>query len=173
MRQFYSQLSATRLIACEQTPYLEDIVKSGRARGTRKETRRRATGERRENLQRSLINFHCHPGRQLFHSRLLDMRQFYSQLSATRLIACEQTPYLKDIVKSGRARGMRKETQSRATRGRRENLQRSLINFHFHPGNPETPQSVKTVTANLPQIRKVTFACQVQTAEGAQNLFIH
>ena len=43
----------------------------------------------------------------------------------------------------------------------KESLQRSLINFHFHPGNHGTPQSVKTVTANMPQIRKVTTACQV------------
>ena len=36
--------------------------------------------------------------------------------------------------------------------------------FHFHPGNPETLQSVKTVTANVPQIKKVTTACQVAFA---------
>ena len=51
-------------------------------------------------------------------------------------------------------------TRERGGRGK-ESLQRSLINFHFHPGNPGTPQSVKTVTANVPQIRKVTTACQV------------
>ena len=35
-------------IACEQALYLGDIVvKSGRARGTREETRRRGTGERK------------------------------------------------------------------------------------------------------------------------------
>ena len=45
-------------------------------------------------------------------------------------------------------------TRDRGGRGK-ESLQRSLINFHFHPGNPGTPQSVKTVTANVPQIRKV------------------
>ena len=33
--------------------------------------------------------------------------------------------------------------------------------FHFHPGNPGTLQSVKTVTANVPQIRKVKTACQI------------
>ena len=43
-------------------------------------------------------------------------------------------------------------------------LQRSLINFHFHPGNPGTPQSVKIVTANVPQIRKVTTACSLPLA---------
>ena len=38
---------------------------------------------------------------------------------------------------------------------RKESLQRSLQNFHFHPAKtPGTTQSVKTVTANMPQIRK-------------------
>ena len=49
-------------------------------------------------------------------------------------------------------------TRERGGRGK-ESLQRSLINFHFHPGNPGTPQSVKTVAANVPQIRKVTTTC--------------
>ena len=54
--------------------------------------------------------------------------------------------------------GERSEPRKNArARGRgKESLQRSLINFHFHPGNPGTPQSVKIVTANVPQIRKVT-----------------
>ena len=53
-------------------------------------------------------------------------------------------------------------------------LSRSLINFHFHPGNPGTPQSVKTVTANVPQIRKVTTACQVSLdSRGRVELFIY
>ena len=45
--------------------------------------------------------------------------------------------------------GERSESRENArARGRgKESLQRSLINFHFHPGNPGTPQSVKTVTA--------------------------
>ena len=46
-------------------------------------------------------------------------------------------------------------------RGVEESLQQSLLNFHFYPGNPRTPQSVKTVTANVPHIIKVTTACQV------------
>ena len=33
--------------------------------------------------------------------------------------------------------------------------------FHFHPGNPGTLQSEKTVTANVPQIRKMKTACQI------------
>ena len=59
--------------------------------------------------------------------------------------------------------GKRSEPRENArARGRgKESLQRSLINFHFYPGNPRTPQSVKTVTANVPQIKKVTTACQV------------
>ena len=60
-------------------------------------------------------------------------------------------------------------------RGRgKESLQWSLINFHFHPGNPGTLQSVKTVTANVPQIRKVTTACQVSLdSRGRVELFIY
>ena len=56
--------------------------------------------------------------------------------------------------------GKRSEPRENArARGRgKESLQRSLINFHFHPGKSGTPQSVKTVTANVPQIRKVTTA---------------
>jgi len=42
---------------------------------------------------------------------------------------------------------------------RKESLQQSLINFKL--GNSRTLQSVKTVTANVPQIRKVTTACQI------------
>ena len=62
-----------------------------------------------------------------------------------------------------------------SVRGRgKESLQRSLINFHFHPGNPGTLQSVKTVTANVPQIRKVTTACQVSLdSRGRVELFIY
>ena len=65
-------------------------------------------------------------------------------------------------------------TREREGRGK-ESLQRSLLNFHFHPGNPGTPQSVKTVTANVPQIRKVTTACQVisQDSRGRVELFIY
>ena len=76
---------------------------------------------------------------------------------AEHFVACEQALHLGDIVKSRRARG-----DANALAGeKKESLHRSFINFHFHPGNPETPQSVKTVTANVPQIRKVTTACQV------------
>ena len=50
---------------------------------------------------------------------------------------------------------------ARARGGGKESLQRSLINFYYLPGNPRTPQSVKTVTANVPQIKKVTTPCQV------------
>ena len=67
-----------------------------------------------------------------------------------RNIACKQALLLGEPRENARARGRGKE-----------NLQRSLINFHFHPGNSGTLQSVKTVTANVPQIRKVATACQV------------
>ena len=53
-------------------------------------------------------------------------------------------------------------------------MQRSLINFHVHPGNPGTPQSVKIVTANVRQIRKVTTACQLSLdSRGSVELFIY
>ena len=49
-----------------------------------------------------------------------------------------------------------------------------LSNFHFHPGSPGTPQSVKIVTANVPQIKKVTTACQVSLdSRGRVELFIY
>ena len=67
-----------------------------------------------------------------------------------RNIACKQALLLGKPRENARARGRGKES-----------LQRSLINFHFHPGNSGTLQSVKTVTANVPQIRKVKTACQV------------
>ena len=69
--------------------------------------------------------------------------------------------------------GEPRENARARSRGK-ESLQRSLINFHFHPGNPGTPQSVKTVTANVPQIRKVTTACQVSLdSRGRVELFIY
>ena len=73
------------------------------------------------------------------------------------------SPIWASDAKNARARGRGKES-----------LQPSLINFHFHPGNPGTPQSVKTVTANVPQIRKVTTACQVSLdSRGRVELFIY
>ena len=72
--------------------------------------------------------------------------------------------------------GKRSEPRENArAKGRgKESLQRSLINFHFHPGNPGTPQSVKTVTANVPQIKKVTTACQVSLDSlGRVELFVY
>ena len=59
-------------IACEQALYLGDIVKSGRARGTRKETRRRGTVEKNESgparLRRSLARSRVAPfARRLGH----------------------------------------------------------------------------------------------------------
>ena len=44
----------------------------------------------------------------------------------------------------------RGKTKQRGAGERKESLQRSLMNFHFHPGNPETLQSVKTVTTSAP-----------------------
>ena len=56
---------------------------------------------------------------------------------------------------------MQEEKQKLWEGERKESLQQSLIYFHFPPGNPGTPQSVKTVKANMPQIKTVTTACQV------------
>ena len=84
------------------------------------------------------------------------------------MIACEQAlvSYLgkrSEPRENARARGLGKES-----------LQRSFINFHFHPGNPGTPQGVKMVTANVPQIRKVTTAYQVSLeSRGRVELFIY
>ena len=84
------------------------------------------------------------------------------------MIACEQAlvSYLgkrSEPRENARAKGLGKES-----------LQRSFINFHFHPGNPGTPQGVKMVTANVPQIRKVTTACQVSLdSRGRVELFIY
>ena len=76
-----------------------------------------------------------------------------------KLLACEQLSNLGERSKPRKNARLRGE----AARGRG-----SLINFHFHPGNPGTPQSMNTVPANVPPIRKVTTAaCQVETAEGA------
>ena len=67
------------------------------------------------------------------------------------------------LTKNARARGWGKES-----------LQPSLTNFHFHPRNPGTPQSVKIVTKNVLQIRKVTTACQVSLeSQGRRELFIY
>ena len=74
------------------------------------------------------------------------------------LLACERSKPRENA----RSRG-------EAARGRG-----SLINFHFHPGNPGTPQSMKIVTANVRQIRKVTTACQVSLdSRGRVELFIY
>ena len=69
-------------------------------------------------------------------------------------VAWEQALHLGDIKKSRHARGMWEETRKQRAGERKESLQRSLINFHFHSRTPH--QSVKTVTVNVPQIRKVT-----------------
>ena len=76
-------------------------------------------------------------------------------------LACNKALHLGDIVK--------KKTHQRYVRGgakawgggEKGELVMITHKFYFHPGNPRTRQSVKTVTANVPQIRKVTTACQV------------
>ena len=51
-----------------------------------------------------------------------------------------------------------KEDASRKGAKERDNLQRSQLNFHFHPGNSRKPQSVKTVTGNN---NNVSAVCQL------------
>ena len=82
----------------------------------------------------------------------------------------------KELVSKLSYLGKRSEPRENGrARGRgKESLQRSLIHFHFRPGNPATPQSVKTVTANVPLIRKVTTACHVSLdSRGRVELFIY
>ena len=63
----------------------------------------------------------------------------------------------------------RGKTRQRGVGERKQSLQRSLINFHFHPGNPETLQSVKTGTTSAPQISKVTIALQWYLASSRRS----
>lgn len=67
-----------------------------------------------------------------------------------------------DMVKSVRARGTREEMRKgRAGGGEKGELVTITFKFSFHPRNPGTPRSVKTVNRNMPQIRKVTTTGQV------------
>ena len=72
------------------------------------------------------------------------------------LVSAASTP-LGGKYMHGCTRG---KTSQRGAGKREESLQRSLINFHFHPGNPETLQSVKTATTGAPKISKLTVAVQ-------------
>ena len=75
----------------------------------------------------------------------------------TFVVACEQA------LLFGRASKPRENARARG-RGK-ESLQRSFLNFHFHPGKG-TPQKRES-GHHVPQIRKVTTTCQVETAKGA------
>ena len=105
-------------------------------------------------------------------------------------IACEQALHLGDIVKSRRARSTREEMLKPEAGKRKESVQRSLINFHFHPGNPGTLQSVKTVTAvgrrlekkqppvkiRQPRARRICFFYESllqQLSTHQSNVFVH
>ena len=67
------------------------------------------------------------------------------------------------MVKSRRVKGMqeKEKVESWGAWEGKESLHRSLMNFHFHPGNPGTPQSVKTVTANV-QIRRLQLSVKLR-----------
>ena len=68
-------------------------------------------------------------------------------------IACEQALLFGQAKRASR---------ERASEGPREGELATISHkFSFPPGNPGTPQSVKIITANVRQIRKVTTACQV------------
>ena len=58
-------------------------------------------------------------------------------------------------VDAREARERRRESGGRGERN--ESLQWSLINFHFHPGNPETLQSVKPQTCRRLEKWQVEF----------------
>ena len=73
------------------------------------------------------------------------------------LLACEQA------LQFGRAK---QGSRERAIEGRSREGQRISHKFSFPPRKPRTPQSMKTVAANVP-IRKVITFCQVETEEGA------
>ena len=79
------------------------------------------------------------------------------------------------VARTGPREIMYRKIKNARARGRgKESLQQSLKNFHFHPGNPGTPQRLKTVTANVAQIRKMTNACQVSLgSRGRVELFIY
>ena len=101
------------------------------------------------------------------YSKLIFWHIFLMLITETPFMT-DQTPSLwasnpfGDIaVKTRRARGTLEENRKRGAAERKESMQRSPANFHFHSVNPGTPQSAKKDSANVPQIRKVTNACQV------------
>ena len=70
------------------------------------------------------------------------------------MLACEKPLHLGISWKFD----AREKTRKRGVGERKESLQRSfLINFHFHPENRGTPQSEKTVTANMSRIKTTFF----------------
>ena len=83
-----------------------------------------------------------------------------------KFIACEQALLFGQAKRASR---------ERASEGPREGeLATISYKFSFPLRNPGTPQSVKTVTANVPQIRKVTTACEVSLgSRGRLELFTY
>ena len=72
------------------------------------------------------------------------------------------------------AREARQRRRESGGGGEEGELAKITHKFSFSPsGSSGTPQSVKTVTANVPQIRKVTAPCQVKTAGRGHVEFIY
>ena len=93
------------------------------------------------------------------------VRIFWKEQHPRGLLACEQALLFGQAKRASR---------ERASEGPRKGELATISHkFSFPPRNPGTPQSVKTVTANVPQIRKVTTACQVSLdSRGRVELFI-
>ena len=73
------------------------------------------------------------------------------------LLACEQALHFVEIVKSTRTSGTWGESRHDGEEKGELATISPWINFHFHLGNPRTPQSVKTVITNVPTACQVYF----------------
>ena len=78
--------------------------------------------------------------------------------------------YLEKLTRERYARGDAK-LWGGAEKGRLATIYTHI--FHFHPGNPGIPQSVKTVTANVPQIRKVTRLSSFDSRERVEFIYLN
>ena len=96
------------------------------------------------------------------HDSGLGSATIWVAMAIRETLACKKALHLGDIGKSKACqRHMWGDAKAWGGGEKGELMPRSLTNFHFYPGNPRTRQSMKTVNANLLQIRKVTTACQV------------
>ena len=79
-------------------------------------------------------------------------------VSVEILIACEHALLFGRVKRVSWERASERRSRKGPANG---DLPSISHKFSFPPRKPATPQSVKTVTANVLQIRKVTTACQV------------